>query len=62
MSSFDGCEWEPSESRPALSTDEHFKTTPAVLMLGSPVAWRLCRECAGLPDFKRFRKRKDIVK
>ena len=59
-STFDGCEWDPEKSRPATDADEHYRTTPARVIVGADGQWRLCTECAALPHFKRFKKRTEI--
>lgn len=55
-----GCEWNPVDDRPAWDTDEHYRTTPAVLIVGANGQWRLCWDCARLLRFKWYRKRRRI--
>ena len=56
----DGCEWSPEDDRPALSSDVHHQTTPAMFIIGADGQWRLCSSCAVLPRFKRFRTKRII--
>lgn len=56
-----GCGWNPQESRRAEAGDDHNRDVPATWKLGSSRdPWRLCAACAGLPNFKRYRKRLPI--
>ncbi len=50
----DWCEYNPREKRPAFIEEQH---APAVWIVGGNGQWRLCEECAQLPEFKRLRKR-----
>jgi len=52
---FDGCEWNPQESRAALESDDHFQRVAAEVVVGADGQWRLCQSCANLPRFARFR-------
>jgi len=54
----DACEYNPTHKRAAFSCEGH---ASAVLLVGSKGKWRLCAECAGLPEFRRFRARQPIV-
>lgn len=55
--SFDPCEYNPDEKRPAWDYEVHDE---AEVIVGHNGKWRLCLKCAALPEFKRFRKRKLI--
>lgn len=57
---FDGCEWNPHKSRLSYDADEHYRTTPATVLVGANGDWRLCAACAALPKFRRYRVRKAI--
>lgn len=49
------CEWNPVEKRPVFNTDPaHGLATWSV---GTTVNWRLCDQCAALPEFARYRRR-----
>lgn len=50
----DPCEWNPSEGRAAYDDETHAN---ADLVVGANGQWRLCRACAALPRFARFRRR-----
>lgn len=54
-----GCEWNPTDDRPAVVGDEHTETVPAVVSVGASREnnWHLCDACAGLPRFERLRRR-----
>lgn len=62
----DLCEWDPTAGRAAREV----RTTDAVLRLGctsrievvvgSAGQWRLCRSCAALPMFRRYRVRREV--
>lgn len=58
MSKPDTCEWNPAKDLPAQDGDEMH--APAELILGNG-DWRLCRDCASLPRFRRYRRRKEIA-
>jgi hypothetical protein len=67
----DGCQHEPRECRGALVTDRHFRTTQAVVIVGSiltrgksrhGIAYRLCADCARLPIWNRGHKHTPITK
>src|SRR5690606_7511979 len=49
------CEWNPEKNVPAMIDDEFHAV--AELSLGSNGQWHVCRHCAQLPRFKRFRRR-----
>jgi hypothetical protein len=51
----DSCEWNPKEKREAYSSEFHAK---AEISVGYNGRWHLCRNCAKLPEFKRFRIKK----
>lgn len=54
------CEWYPDEGRAATSHDPvHGK---AEVVVGARGQWHLCRSCAALPEFRRFRVRKPVHK
>lgn len=61
------CFWDPARNRPAQGIPD--KSEPsgyraytgcpneATICAGSREVWHLCEGCAGLPKFKRFKKR-----
>jgi hypothetical protein len=53
----DPCEWDPIYKRAVYLGDDH---ASADLIVGSNGEWRLCAECAKLPEFKHFRRVKPI--
>ena len=53
----DPCFYYPKEKRAAYDFEVH---AVAVFIVGAKGKWRLCAECAALPEFKRYRKRKAI--
>lgn len=57
INEFDGCEWNPEKDTEAFDTDAHFQQTPAEMLVGTRIDqnWRLCRACASLPRFRRFK-------
>ena len=57
-----GCEWNPATNEPAYETDEHTRTTPAVVSVGRNGDWHLCASCAALPRFKRFTSRSPVLR
>lgn len=56
----DGCEWDPATGTPARGGDEHNSSVPAALIVGADGKWRLCTDCAELPEFSRYRKRRPV--
>jgi hypothetical protein len=54
----DCCEYNPEAKRAAYFDECHAQ---AELIVGSKGEWRLCRKCAELPEFKHFRKRREII-
>ena len=56
----DRCEWDP-ELAVAAGLDSGCQR-PAAVIVGADGQWRLCSECAALPTFKRFKRRKTIVR
>ncbi|MEK9901446.1 MAG: hypothetical protein VW516_11940, partial [Rhodospirillaceae bacterium] len=56
----DTCEWDPERCEAA--TTERGCQRPAAVIVGADGKWRLCSECAGLPAFKRYKRRKAIEK
>lgn len=52
----DPCEWHPAANRPAVCSDEWH--ADADVYLGQIDGWRLCRQCAELPRFKRYRSQR----
>ena len=53
----DPCEYYPEEKRAAWDFEVHAR---AAFVVGANGKWRLCAECAALPEFRRYRKRKSI--
>jgi hypothetical protein len=54
----DDCEWDPATDRPApVGIECHAR---AELIVGAKGEWRLCRSCADLPHFKKYRKRVEV--
>ena len=53
------CEWNPEEQRACWDFEVH---APAVWIIGAKGQWRLCDDCAQLPEFKRFKVRRKVVK
>jgi hypothetical protein len=51
------CEYNPEEKRAAWDYEVHAK---AEWIIGHQGNWRLCSNCANLPEFKRFKVRKRI--
>jgi hypothetical protein len=51
----DGCEWNPDTNQPSEYGDDHFESVQAEVMIGANVDFRICRQCAKLPRFKRYR-------
>lgn len=49
------CEWHPTENRSATNSDPDH--APALWIVGADSRWRLCEGCAGLPQFRRLKKR-----
>ncbi len=56
-----GCEWCPEHDRPAWDTDEHTRTTPAIVIVGHDPNWFLCASCAELPHFRRYTTRRPML-
>lgn len=55
--SLDVCEWNPDRDRAAQLSGDAFHGW-AVWSVETPeITWHLCESCAGLPRFKRFRRR-----
>jgi len=52
-------EYNPEEKRAAYSDEIH---APAEVIVGAGGKWRLCKKCAALPEFKKFRKRIPITR
>jgi len=50
----DPCEYNPQEKRAAYDNEVH---AAATTIAGSNGKWRLCDECAALPEFARLKKR-----
>ena len=55
----DPCEYNPETKEAAYENEVHAE---AEVMIGKRVAWRLCKKCAELPEFKRFKVRRMIKK
>lgn len=55
MLDYEVCDWNPAAVRLALTTDEPH--AEAVWSIGVSQNFHLCRSCAALPRFKRFRRR-----
>ncbi len=54
----DGCEWDPETNGPSkITVPSH---AAAELIVGAKGEWRLCRSCAALPQFGKFRKRVEV--
>lgn len=53
----DPCEYSPEHKRAAYTTEVHAR---ADVIVGHNGKWRLCRPCAALPEFSRFRVRHEI--
>ncbi len=54
----DPCEWNPDKQLSAFGDEVH---ASAELIVGADGQWRLCKACAALPFFNRFRSRREIV-
>lgn len=52
------CEWDPTRGEPALAREPSHAWSE--VSLGAKGEWHVCRSCAALPRFKRFRVRKDL--
>ena len=55
----DPCEYDPESKRAAFSFELHAR---AEWLVGADGKWRLCGQCAALPEFRRLRKRTFIVR
>lgn len=56
----DPCEWAPSSNREAIGGD--LAHGSAEVLLGSQQRqWRLCRSCAALARFNRYRSRREVT-
>ena len=53
----DGCEWSPTKGEAAYDNDPHWLASKAAWIVGAGGKWRLCEDCAQLPEFKRYRRR-----
>ena len=53
------CEYNPVTERAAYGNEVHAR---ADVIVGANGQWRLCMSCAALPTFRRFRRRKPIVR
>ena len=51
----DPCEWNPDKNRACYFDEAHAE---ADFIVGANGQWRLCKKCAALPKFKRFKKTK----
>lgn len=51
------CEFFPVEQRAAWDHEVHAE---AEVIVGANGQWRLCKACAALPFFNRFRNRREI--
>lgn len=54
----DPCEYNPQTHSASYENEVH---ASAELIVGASGQWRLCRSCAALPEFKRFKK-KELIK
>lgn len=54
----DPCEWNPDKQLLAFGDEVH---ASAELIVGADDQLRLCKACAALPIFDRFRSRREIV-
>jgi hypothetical protein len=57
------CEWNPAKNKPARYLKGYTGPTDgcqneATVCVGSNGQWHLCSECAKLPKFKRFKKKR----
>lgn len=57
-----GCEWEPGASRPALEDDSHWRQAAATVVVGAKSQWRLCAACAAEPRFGSYRQQRPLDK
>lgn len=57
-----GCEYNPDEHRAVYGHEDHYHEAPAVWIVGAKGQWRLCDSCAKLPEFRRYRKRQQILR
>ena len=55
----DPCEWYPGANRPAYDNEVH---GTAEVIVGSRGQWRLCKACARLPSFKKYKVWRLIVR
>ena len=55
---WNACEWNATKNEPTAVSDLH---AVATVLVGSKTTWRLCENCANLPEFKRYRRRIRIV-
>lgn len=55
---WNACEWNMTKNEPTAVSDLH---AVATVLLGSKTTWRLCEDCAKLPEFRRYRRRIRIV-
>ena len=53
----DPCFYNPDERRACYEDEVHAQ---AEWIVGHKGKWRLCSECANLPEFKKYRVRKKI--
>lgn len=58
LEDWNACEWNPEEKRESYRGENHALAT---VLVGSNGNYRLCANCATLPEFKKFRKRQAIV-
>ena len=53
----DSCEWNPEENRPSTEGEHE---VPVEVFVGARDLWRLCASCAALPEFERYRVRREV--
>lgn len=53
----DSCDWNPEEDRMALRGEHH---AAVEVIVGATGQWRLCASCAALPEFDRYRVRREV--
>lgn len=72
MTQKDFCEWNPAEGEPSTyahingplpkKIDYYGCQNTSTQIIGHNGKWRLCDSCAALPEFKKYRKRKEIIR
>lgn len=56
------CEWNPKEARGALAVNDPgaCQQEASVSLMAADGSWHLCVECAALPRFAKYKRRKQI--